>query len=103
MKKVVFLIAMAMLIGIALPSSPPSAQVRRVAPEKWNKLTPEQKKRYIEMGKEAQRAAEGSMNDYNEVGDSADPDKVKKKLDDAIKDTFRPKVRCPNCGDGIRG
>jgi len=102
MKKTVVLLVLWTLLAAALPCSTQSAQVTRVSPEKWNKLTPKQKKRFIEMGKEAQSAAEGSIDDYNEVGDSTDPNRLKDKLHDTIEDSFGPKVRCLNCADGIR-
>jgi len=100
MKTVAAVLACWVFLVAGWPIPAGAEQVRRVSKEKWDKLTPAQKERFRQMGRDAQKAAEDSMKDYNEVGDSVD------KAKDAIKDKalqpFKPKVQSPP-PDGLRG
>ena len=69
---------------MSLPVWAEDAQVTKVDPEKFEKLTPEQKERFVEAGKDAQRAAEASVEEYNEVEEEATE---AKEVAETIRDT----------------
>jgi TRAP-type C4-dicarboxylate transport system substrate-binding protein len=71
-------------LAITSPAWAQDAQVTKVDPEKFEKLTPEQKERFVEVGKDAQRAAEASTEEYNEVEKEATE---AKEVAEAIRDT----------------
>lgn len=65
MKKITFTLVIAAFFAFSLPVY--AATVTKVDPEKYQKLTPEQKARFKEAGESAQSAAEASKQEYNEV------------------------------------
>ena len=56
MKKFILVRLSFVFLALTLPAWGEDAQVTKVDPEKFEKLTPEQKERFVEAGKDAQRA-----------------------------------------------
>mgnify|MGYP001451766034 CR=1 FL=1 len=77
------LLVVCSLIFIA-PAWSQDAQVTKVDPEKFQKLTPEQKEKFTEGMRSAQRAAEASAEEYNEVEKEATE---AKETAETIRDT----------------
>jgi hypothetical protein len=65
MKKVTITLVIAAFFAFSLPVY--AGSVTKVDPEKYQNLTPEQKERFKEAGRSAQRAAEASRKEYNDV------------------------------------
>ena len=84
MKKFILVTFSFVFLALTLPAWGEDAQVTKVDPEKFQKLTPEQKERFVEAGKEAQRAAEASVDEYNEVEKEATE---AKNVAEAVRDT----------------
>ncbi len=67
MKAFSIILAITVFLAFGSPLLVQGAQVTRVSPEKFKKLTPAQKEKFKEIGRSAQDAAEKSTSDYNEV------------------------------------
>jgi TRAP-type C4-dicarboxylate transport system substrate-binding protein len=87
MKKYLAIAASVVFLAMALPAWAGDVQVKKVDKEKFDKLTPEQKEKFKQTGKEAQRAGEASVKQYNEVEKEATEAKGKAEQirDGAIK------------------
>ncbi len=87
MKKYLAIAVSIVFFAMILPAWAGEVQVKKVDKEKFNKLTPEQKEKFKQTGKEAQRAGEASVKQYNEVEKEATQAKGKAEQirDGAIK------------------
>jgi TRAP-type C4-dicarboxylate transport system substrate-binding protein len=80
-----FQIALSLVfLAITSPVWAQEAQVTKVDPEKFQKLTPEQQQKFTEGMRSAQRAAEASTADYNQVEKEATE---AKEVAETIRDT----------------
>jgi len=84
MKAFSIILVIAAFLAFGSPVWAQQGQVTKVFPEKFNKLTPAQKEKFKEMGREAQSAAEESIKDYNEVEKEATD---AKNTAEAVRDT----------------
>ncbi|MBU4317508.1 MAG: hypothetical protein KKF30_09555 [Proteobacteria bacterium] len=84
MKKYLLIALSLAFFTLAVPVLAQDAQVTKVDPEKFQKLTPEQQQKFTEGMKSAQRAAESSTETYNEVEKEATE---AKNVAEAVRDT----------------
>ncbi len=84
MKLLLLIVMMGAVLVFGLPVWAQTAQVTKVSQEKFNNLTPEQQKRFREMARQSQRAAEASVADYNQVEKEATD---AKNVAEAVRDT----------------
>jgi len=84
MKAFSIILVIAAFLAFGLPVLAQQGQVTKVSPEKFNNLTPEQKEKFKESARDAQRAAKASMDEYNEVEKEATD---AKNTAEAVRDT----------------
>ena len=84
------LILLPVVIATFLSPAVYAETVKKVSPEKIRNMTPEQRERFSQAGRDAQRASEESRKDYNEVEKGATKGKeTSEKIRDAAVDILK--------------